>query len=329
MGFSGALLGARELPGEARSRPPVMLIHGDADDVVPVQALFMAVEGLQAAEIPVQWIVRPGLPHSIDPDGIDAGGRFLASTLWAAGASGPLTSATLASSGRLQPLDDPLPLGRLALPLARTAATTSGEAVSGRPASNGGAGAYSRFSWMASACGRPTSSAAKVSAMSMPAVTPPPLMNLPSVTTRARSGTAPSRARKSWLAQCVVARLPSSSPAAASTRAPVQTEVTKRAPALCRRRKSSTSASSISALTPTPPGTQSTSSCGQSASCVSGTSTSPVAEMIGSQILPDQPHLGPGDRGEDLVGPGQIELLHLGEHQQADISVAIERLLRA
>src|SRR6478735_1327543 len=55
-GFSGALLGSRELAGEARSRPPVMLVHGDADDVVPVQALFMAVEGLQAAEIPVQWI---------------------------------------------------------------------------------------------------------------------------------------------------------------------------------------------------------------------------------------------------------------------------------
>ena len=81
VGFSGALLGGQELSGEARSRPPVMLVHGDADDVVPVQALFMAVEGLQAAEIPVQWIVRPGLPHSIDPDGIDAAGKFLASTL--------------------------------------------------------------------------------------------------------------------------------------------------------------------------------------------------------------------------------------------------------
>lgn len=78
LGFSGALLGAEELPREARSRPPVMLIHGDADDVVPVEAMFMAVEGLQAAEIPVEWIVRPGLPHSIDPDGIHAGGRFIA-----------------------------------------------------------------------------------------------------------------------------------------------------------------------------------------------------------------------------------------------------------
>jgi phospholipase/carboxylesterase len=58
-------------------RPAAMLVHGDADDVVPVDALFQAVAGLQAAEIPVQWIIRPGLPHSIDPYGIEAGGKFL------------------------------------------------------------------------------------------------------------------------------------------------------------------------------------------------------------------------------------------------------------
>ena len=81
LGFSGALVGAATLAAEARSRPPVMLIHGDADDVVPVGALFDAVDGLQAAEIPVQWIVRPNLPHSIDPEGIAAGGRFLRETL--------------------------------------------------------------------------------------------------------------------------------------------------------------------------------------------------------------------------------------------------------
>ncbi|MFO1049511.1 MAG: prolyl oligopeptidase family serine peptidase [Geminicoccaceae bacterium] len=77
LGFSGALLGADVLAAEARQRPPVMLVHGDADDVVPVEAVFDAVAGLQAADIPVQWIVRPGLPHSIDPEGVAAGGRFL------------------------------------------------------------------------------------------------------------------------------------------------------------------------------------------------------------------------------------------------------------
>ena len=77
LGFSGALIGAELLAADVRHRPPVKLVHGDADDVVPVDALFDAVAGLQSAEIPVQWILRPGLPHSIDPEGIAAGARFL------------------------------------------------------------------------------------------------------------------------------------------------------------------------------------------------------------------------------------------------------------
>jgi phospholipase/carboxylesterase len=81
LGFSGALVGGERLDAEARSRPPIMLIHGDADDVVPIEALLDATAGLQAAEIPVQWIVRPGLPHSIDPEGIAAGGKFLRAML--------------------------------------------------------------------------------------------------------------------------------------------------------------------------------------------------------------------------------------------------------
>jgi hypothetical protein len=79
---------------------------------------------------------------------------------------------------------------------------------------------------MACATSGPAISAAMVRAKSIPAVTPPPVSRLPSRTTRAATGMAPSAARKSWLAQCVVARLPRSSPAAPSTSAPVQTEVT-------------------------------------------------------------------------------------------------------
>lgn len=88
LGFSGALIGAGGLASEARSKPPVMLVHGDADDVVPVEAMFLAVEGLASAGIPVRWLMRPGLPHSIDPEGIAAGGQFLKSLLAGAGARG-------------------------------------------------------------------------------------------------------------------------------------------------------------------------------------------------------------------------------------------------
>ena len=78
LGFSGALLGADALPAEVRSRPPVFLIHGDADEIVPVGALSAAVAGLQAADIPVQLRDPPGLPHAIDPEGLAHGGAFLA-----------------------------------------------------------------------------------------------------------------------------------------------------------------------------------------------------------------------------------------------------------
>lgn len=81
LGYSGALVGGETLPAERRSAPPVMLIHGDQDDVVPVSAMPAAVASLQRADIPVQWVVRPGLPHAIDPEGIATGGKFLADML--------------------------------------------------------------------------------------------------------------------------------------------------------------------------------------------------------------------------------------------------------
>jgi phospholipase/carboxylesterase len=78
VGFSGALIGGGTLAREAVSRPPVFLIHGDADQVVPVGALSAAVAALQAAGLPVRSEVRPGLPPAIDPEGIALGGAFLA-----------------------------------------------------------------------------------------------------------------------------------------------------------------------------------------------------------------------------------------------------------
>lgn len=77
LGYAGALIAPELLPTEATSRPPVLLIHGDIDEVVPIEALFAAVDGLQAAGIPVQWSLREGLPHAIDPESIEHGAVFL------------------------------------------------------------------------------------------------------------------------------------------------------------------------------------------------------------------------------------------------------------
>lgn len=59
-------------------RPPVLLVHGEADEVIPAQALFMSAEALAKAEVPCQWHLAPGLGHGIDSEGLRQGGLFLA-----------------------------------------------------------------------------------------------------------------------------------------------------------------------------------------------------------------------------------------------------------
>jgi phospholipase/carboxylesterase len=68
VGFSGMLAG--EAPALGADAPPVLLVHGAADPVIPVQALFDAAGRLGAAGAAVQWHVSPGLGHSIDETGL-------------------------------------------------------------------------------------------------------------------------------------------------------------------------------------------------------------------------------------------------------------------
>jgi len=75
--FSGALLAPELLPKEIRSRPPVYLVHGELDQVVPCQAMPAAVAALQAADVPVRWSVCHGLGHGIDPAMLAPAAAFL------------------------------------------------------------------------------------------------------------------------------------------------------------------------------------------------------------------------------------------------------------
>lgn len=81
VGFSGMLAGGEHLSRDLVSRPPVLLIHGDADEVIPVEALAQARELLAANQVPLEWHVRQGLGHGIDPEGLDIAGRFLRNAL--------------------------------------------------------------------------------------------------------------------------------------------------------------------------------------------------------------------------------------------------------
>lgn len=79
LGFSGMLVSPEALKAEATGRPPILLVHGERDDVIPIDALFAATDGLAAAEIPVEWHLSPGLGHGIDGEGLRQGAAFLAS----------------------------------------------------------------------------------------------------------------------------------------------------------------------------------------------------------------------------------------------------------
>jgi phospholipase/carboxylesterase len=78
VGFSGLLVEPTRLKADITSRPPILLIHGDMDDVLPVQALHQARAALGAEGLSVEWHVRPGLPHGIDAEGIAISRNFMA-----------------------------------------------------------------------------------------------------------------------------------------------------------------------------------------------------------------------------------------------------------
>ncbi|GBD49247.1 alpha/beta hydrolase [Methylopila sp. Yamaguchi] len=79
LGYSGMLVSPEVLKDEATGKPPILLIHGDRDEVIPIDALFAATDGLGAAEIPCEWHLSPGLGHGIDGEGLRQGAAFLAS----------------------------------------------------------------------------------------------------------------------------------------------------------------------------------------------------------------------------------------------------------
>lgn len=81
VGFSGVLVGGKKIKDEMRSKPPILLVHGDRDPTIPIAAMFDTAEALCAAGHGAQWHVSYGVPHSIGQDGLDLGGAMLSTYL--------------------------------------------------------------------------------------------------------------------------------------------------------------------------------------------------------------------------------------------------------
>ena len=81
VGYSGMLTGAPRLKHEITARPPVLLIHGTQDPIVPVAALHDAETALKHLEVHVETHVSPGVGHSVDPAGLRLGRDFVARSL--------------------------------------------------------------------------------------------------------------------------------------------------------------------------------------------------------------------------------------------------------
>ena len=69
------------MAGELRSRPPVLLVHGTEDPLVPFESMAGAETALKAAGVAVETLACPGIEHSIDPEGLQRGGLFLRQVL--------------------------------------------------------------------------------------------------------------------------------------------------------------------------------------------------------------------------------------------------------
>ncbi|MDR3498459.1 MAG: phospholipase [Parvibaculum sp.] len=79
LGYAGGLVGRENLAADIASRPPVMLINGELDELAPVYGMHVAVKALTEAGVVAAGQVMPNLGHAVDADALIIGARFLLS----------------------------------------------------------------------------------------------------------------------------------------------------------------------------------------------------------------------------------------------------------
>lgn len=79
LGYSGGLVGADRLSAEVTSKPPVMLVHGEQDQLAPLYGMMMSVKAMSGAGIVCQGVPLAGLGHAVNAEALIYGARFLLS----------------------------------------------------------------------------------------------------------------------------------------------------------------------------------------------------------------------------------------------------------
>jgi phospholipase/carboxylesterase len=77
VGYSGKIGNGAALAAEKKCAPPVLLVHGTLDEVLPFDSMAEAEAALKAAAIPVRTLTCPKIGHTIDEAGVNAGVQFL------------------------------------------------------------------------------------------------------------------------------------------------------------------------------------------------------------------------------------------------------------
>ena len=77
VGYSGRIEAPDLLKDEIRSRPSVVMVHGDSDELLAVSEMETAATALRESDVDVETHVRPGLGHGIDEQGIRIGLEFV------------------------------------------------------------------------------------------------------------------------------------------------------------------------------------------------------------------------------------------------------------
>lgn len=79
LGYVGGLVGREHLADDITSRPPVMLVNGELDELAPVYGMHVALKALTEAGVVAAGQALPGLGHAVNADALVIGGRFLLS----------------------------------------------------------------------------------------------------------------------------------------------------------------------------------------------------------------------------------------------------------